>query len=45
MIVGSLLAIELLAFARIFGGMPRKVYNKEFMVKHFGQLHIDTFGE
>lgn len=45
MIIGSLIALEVVIFARIFGGMPRKVYNKEFMTTNFGQLHRDTFGE
>jgi hypothetical protein len=31
MIVGACLAFEVLAFARIFGGMARKVYSYEFM--------------
>lgn len=45
MIVGALIAIEVCIFARIFGGMSRKVYTKEFMTTNFGQLHRDTFGE
>ena len=31
MIVGACIAFEILAFARIFGGMARKVYSKQFM--------------
>jgi hypothetical protein len=45
MIVGACIAIEVVAFARIFGGVPRKVYSQDFMSKNFGQLHVDTFGE
>jgi hypothetical protein len=44
MIVGSFIAIELVIFARIFGGMPRKIFSKEFMSKNFGELHMETFG-
>lgn len=43
MIVGACLAFEVLAFARIFGGMARKVYSYEFMQQNFGKLHYDTF--
>ncbi len=31
MIVGACIAFEVLIFARIFGGMARRVYTKEFM--------------
>jgi hypothetical protein len=31
MIVGACIAFEILVFARIFGGMARKVYSKQFM--------------
>ena len=44
-IVGACIALELLAFARIFGGMARKVYSKEFMSSNFGKLHVDTFSD
>jgi hypothetical protein len=39
MIVGTILAFEVLVFARIFGGMPRRIFNKKFMDEHFGELH------
>jgi hypothetical protein len=37
MIVGALLATEVVIFARIFGGvMSRKVFTKKFMDTNFG---------
>ena len=31
MIIGTLIAIQVVIFSRIFGGAPRKVFSKEFM--------------
>lgn len=45
MIIGSLIALEVIVFARIFGGKPRKVFNPEFMKQNFGEIHMKTFGE
>lgn len=45
MIVGSFIALEVVIFARIFGGAPRKVYSQKFMSENFGKLHMDAFNE
>jgi hypothetical protein len=36
MIVGSLIALEVVVFARLFGGVARKVFTQKFMKENFG---------
>jgi len=43
-IIGTLIALEVVIFARIFGGMPRKVFSSSFMQSNFGQAHKEAFG-
>ena len=44
MIIGSLIALEVTIFARIFGGVPRKVFSPAFMKENFGEIHMKAFG-